>query len=108
MLSLLVAVWIPYLSIVAAHAALTACPSLAEPDYDFIVVGSGAGGGPLASRLVESGFSVLLVDVGHDVVNFNTTIPVYNLRSLEDPQIELNYTYSEFPDTFSIKRDNQW
>ncbi|KAF8069145.1 alcohol oxidase [Lyophyllum atratum] len=70
--------------IVAAHAALTACPSPTDADYDFIVVGSGAGGGPLAARLAESGFSVLLVDAGHEVVNFNTTLPGYSLRSLED------------------------
>jgi len=32
------------------------------PDADFIVVGSGAGGGTVAARLAESGFRVLLLD----------------------------------------------
>ncbi|KAF5378861.1 hypothetical protein D9615_006948 [Tricholomella constricta] len=100
--------WILYICIVAARAALNACPSRADADYDFIVVGSGAGGGPLASRLVESGFSVLLVDAGHEVVNFNTTLPAYNLRSLEDSQIELNYTLQEYPNDFPVQRDDSW
>src|SRR5688500_4639929 len=32
--------------------------------YDFVVVGSGAGGGPLASNLARGGFSVLLLEAG--------------------------------------------
>jgi len=32
-------------------------------DYEFIVVGSGGGGGPLASRLAMAGYKVLLIEV---------------------------------------------
>lgn len=35
-------------------------------EYDYIVVGSGAGGGPLASRLARAGQSVLLIESGDD------------------------------------------
>lgn len=38
----------------------------AEPEADFIVVGSGAGGGTVAARLAESGFRVLLLEAGGD------------------------------------------
>jgi choline dehydrogenase-like flavoprotein len=39
----------------------------AENDkYDYIVVGSGAGGGPLAGRLAQRGYKVLLIEAGSD------------------------------------------
>jgi choline dehydrogenase len=37
-----------------------------EAGFDYIVVGSGAGGGTLAARLAESGRSVLLLEAGGD------------------------------------------
>jgi hypothetical protein len=38
-------------------AQLDACPDTSGAEYDYVVVGAGAGGGPLAARLAESGFS---------------------------------------------------
>jgi len=43
--------------------------------YDYIVVGSGPGGGPLASNLAKSGASVLLLEAGDDQSkNINETV----------------------------------
>ncbi|KAJ6606252.1 hypothetical protein DFH09DRAFT_966443 [Mycena vulgaris] len=78
---------------------LQSCPDLSQPApdvFDFIVVGSGAGGGPLAARLAESGFSVFLVDAGNDVNIFNTTLPAYWGRATEDPTTELAYNIKEY------------
>ena len=44
-------------------------PRPASYDADFIIVGSGAGGGTLAARLAESGFQVLLLEAGGDPVH---------------------------------------
>lgn len=35
-----------------------------QKSYDYIVIGSGAGGIPIADRLSEAGFSVLLIEKG--------------------------------------------
>ncbi|KAF7342744.1 Choline dehydrogenase [Mycena sanguinolenta] len=94
-----------------AASVLQACPTAAQrshSDYDFVVIGAGAGGGPLAARLALNGFSVLVVDAGHDVVNVNTTIPFYFPRAVNDPQLELNYTYNEYSPGAQFPRDDTW
>lgn len=44
-------------SLVLRAASLPTCPDTSKSDFDFVVVGSGVGGGPLAARLAQSGFS---------------------------------------------------
>ncbi|KAG9125263.1 hypothetical protein FRC07_008332 [Ceratobasidium sp. 392] len=78
-------------------ATLAACPNQGSAEYDYIVVGAGAGGGPLAARLALNGFKVLLMDAGHDVHNVNTTVPAYLARSNEDPQMALDYYVQHYP-----------
>ncbi|KAJ6610435.1 hypothetical protein B0H10DRAFT_2060795 [Mycena sp. CBHHK59/15] len=87
------------LIVAARHvaAALPACGDASTAEYDYIVVGAGAGGGPLASRLAINGFKVLLMDAGHYVFNDNTTIPLYLARSNEDPQMALDYEVAHYP-----------
>ena len=40
--------------------------SIDNKTYEYIVVGSGPGGGPLASNLARAGHSVLLIEAGDD------------------------------------------
>ncbi|KAK7006238.1 choline dehydrogenase [Favolaschia claudopus] len=89
-------------------SALPTCSDTSTADYDFVVVGAGVGGGPVAARLAESGFSVLVVDAGHDAFNINTTIPFYWARAVDDPQLELNYTYDEYSPGAKFPRPNSW
>jgi choline dehydrogenase len=57
-------------------------------EYEYIVVGSGAGGGPLASRLAMEGHSVLLIEAGDDQSNNpNTTVPIFQTLVSGDPQL---------------------
>ena len=45
------------------------------PDCEFIVVGSGAGGGTVAARLAEDGRTVVLLEAGGDPVKLLVPIP---------------------------------
>ncbi|KAJ3285466.1 hypothetical protein HK104_009471 [Borealophlyctis nickersoniae] len=78
-----------------------------NPEYDFIVVGSGPGGGVLASRLALAGYQTLLIDAGPDYSSLNTTIPVFNAKASEDPQIEWDY-YVRQGDASQGQRQSVW
>src|SRR5262245_55427399 len=51
----------------ATPAAAPEAPSAVTESFEYIVVGSGAGGGPLAANLARKGHSVLLLEAGEDV-----------------------------------------
>jgi choline dehydrogenase len=72
-----------------------------EPSYDFVIVGSGAGGGPLAANLALEGFSVLLIEAGGDAINDNYSVPAFHSLSTEDPLLSWEFFvkhYSERPE----------
>ncbi|MDB4935928.1 MAG: oxidoreductase [Labilithrix sp.] len=56
--------------------------------YEYIVVGSGAGGGPLAARLARAGKRVLLLEAGDDVAKSLTyRVPAMHALATEDPSM---------------------
>lgn len=69
-----------------------ASPSRAgNNEYDYIVVGSGAGGGPLAANLARLGHRVLLLEAGGDVANDHYQVPVFHPKASEDPQMRWDF-----------------
>ena len=62
------------------------CSSAAATE--FIVVGSGAGGGPLAARLARAGHRVLLLEAGDDVGGkLQYQVPAMHALSTENPDL---------------------
>jgi choline dehydrogenase len=71
--------------------------------FDFIVVGAGAAGAPLAARLVERGYSVLVVEMGpekppmpHGAVVENTEVPLLHSETTEDERHSLRFFVKHF------------
>ncbi len=74
--------------------------------YEYIVVGSGAGGGPLAARLALAGHKTLLIEAGDDHgTNLNYTVPAYHARASEDQQMSWNFFVRHYADDARQARD---
>ncbi|TGJ88336.1 hypothetical protein E0Z10_g408 [Xylaria hypoxylon] len=78
----------------------------ASEEYDYVVVGSGPGGGPLAVDLAKSGSTVLLLEAGSDLFDSyqditSTTSAINNpnsrwdffVKHSDDPERELEYKH---------------
>ncbi len=57
----------------------------------FIVIGAGAGGGPLAARLARLGYRVLVLEAGGRDVDDISKTPAFHGLSTEHPTISWNY-----------------
>jgi choline dehydrogenase len=82
-------------------------------EYDFIVVGSGAGGGPLACKLAlaAEGYRVALVEAGTDVVQpetpafFNYSVPALHARATEDSAMSWEFFVRHYSDANKHSKD---
>ncbi|KJA28817.1 GMC oxidoreductase [Hypholoma sublateritium FD-334 SS-4] len=78
----------------------------ASNTYDYIVVGSGPGGGPLAARLAQAGFSVLLIDAGSDHgTDPVVEIPLLQASASEYTPIHWQFFVNHFSDPTTAQQD---
>ena len=82
-------------------------------DCDYLVVGSGAGGGTLAARLAEQGMDVILLEAGGDPRTENTStrfpgdydIPAFHPFASENPAMAWDFFVEHFADPAQAARD---
>jgi len=79
---------------------------MANPEY--IVVGSGAGGGPLAARLAEKGHRVLLLEAGGDDEPWTYQVPVFHGLATEDEAMRLDHYVRHYADETRQARDPKY
>ncbi|KAJ6143832.1 hypothetical protein N7471_003285 [Penicillium samsonianum] len=88
----------------AAFSAIVKAVELSG--YEYIVVGSGAGGGPLAARLALAGHSTLLIEAGDDQgANLNYTVPAFSATASEDESLAWNFYVKHYADESRQKLD---
>jgi choline dehydrogenase len=80
--------------------------STSKADYEYIVVGSGPGGGPLAANLARRGHKVLLLEAGDDQgTNLNQTVPARGPTSSEDDTMSWGFFVKHFADDAEAAED---
>ena len=91
--------------------------------FEYIVVGSGAGGGTVAARLAESGHTVLLLEAGCDAkaptpnsartvgdasLPEDYDVPAFHAFSSENDRIAWNFFVRHYADDKQQKRDDKY
>ncbi|MGE5302070.1 MAG: GMC family oxidoreductase [Alphaproteobacteria bacterium] len=83
-----------------------------ERDYEYIVVGSGAGGGPLAARLAEAGHRVLLLEAGGDPLQAtgprvpeDYEVPAFHAFASENEAIKWDFFVRHYADDKRQRQD---
>jgi choline dehydrogenase len=86
-------------------------------EYDYIVVGSGAGGGPLACNLAEApqGYRVALLEAGLDPAAkvgstsfYNTSVPGLHPRATEDASFSWDFGVQHYEDRGQQAKDSKY
>ncbi|EJD43980.1 alcohol oxidase [Auricularia subglabra TFB-10046 SS5] len=84
----------------------TLCDAVNLTGYEYIVVGSGAGGGPLAARLALAGHRTLLIEAGTDHgSSVNYSVPGYSAIASEVPSMSWNFFVRHYADDAQQARD---
>jgi len=89
----------------AIAPADVACEDAHGDEFDYVIVGSGAGGGPLAANLARAGFRVLLLEAGGDEDSYDYDVPAFHARASEDERYAWNFFVRHYADDARQRRD---
>src|SRR5688572_6393870 len=78
-------------------------------EFEYIVVGSGAGGGPLAANLARQGHSVLLLEAGKETGGKTEyLIPSFHPTATETPDLAWHYYVDHYGDQTRQQQDSKY
>jgi len=83
-------------------------------DFDYVVIGSGAGGGPLAANLARAGFTVALLEAGGDpcleceMGRWMYDVPIFHGLSTEYSECQWDYFVRHYADIAFQRQDTKF
>jgi choline dehydrogenase len=79
-----------------------------EDIFDYVVVGSGAGGGPVACRLALAGYCVLILEAGGTDERLTYQVPAFHGLATEDPALSWDFFVRHYADETQQSRDTKY
>ncbi|OJD30157.1 glucose-methanol-choline oxidoreductase [Diplodia corticola] len=77
-------------------------------DYEYVVIGSGPGGGPLAARLAMAGYKTLLIEAGDDQgEDLKERVPAFHAQSSEYEPMRWDFWVRHYDDDARQARDSK-
>ncbi|KAF2269262.1 alcohol oxidase [Lojkania enalia] len=78
-------------------------------EYEYVIIGSGPGGGPLSANLARAGHSVFLIEAGEDHGDsLLQRIPSFADPSSEDPNMSWEFYVSHYTNSTQAYRDTKY
>lgn len=78
-------------------------------EADYVVIGSGAGGAPVATRLAARGRSVIVIEAGgppEDDLAYS--VPAFHAYASESPTMAWDFFVHHYDDQAQARRDDKW
>jgi choline dehydrogenase len=102
------------LSAVAGCATLDSSESArklaggSEDEFDYVVIGSGAGGGPVAVNLAKAGYRVCLLEAGGNAKSRDSEVPAFHGKATEDANIAWSFFVKHYSNPEKQKMDPKY
>ncbi len=77
-------------------------------EVDYVVVGSGAAGGPLACNLARAGYTVMLLEAGGDPASWTRDVPAFHSAAAEDPELSWNFFVRTYADDAQQQKNTRF